>query len=361
MVTQKGFAQCPTRVRLPPGLDFSDGGLLAGEVAYDPHRPERYAVEFVAVSTADWRDDAIGLVRLEVTFVVKGNTPPTTFDSVAFRHAQQEARAECRRLQENLYEIWYRWERQILGNRETCDQMFAELKRLRAVLERHPRLDDGQWWAQLGGFHMNVHKLLENALFECELYLGYALTFGNRDVRQMAEQNLKGCYQKRQLEAARFMWIDGVQQIMNGQWRASIETFQRAAAKKDGWGWAVNYGDIWLGEAVARIVCGIEDGADDSTWLKEAQNRIGKASQRANESGAFGVYGHPWIIELNNALSQYQKRKVNTDALDRWLDDFKSRTIYWCGQILSGAAPFPPKPKPRIDDAKQLINDLLRL
>ena len=38
---------------------------------------------------------------------------------------------------------------------------------------------------------MNIHKLLENALFECELYLGYALTFGDSEVRRMAEQNLE--------------------------------------------------------------------------------------------------------------------------------------------------------------------------
>ena len=52
-------------------------------------------------------------------------------------------------------------------------------------------------------------QLLENTLFECELYLGYALTFDN-DVRFYAEQNLQGCYNKRLLEAARFMWTDGI-------------------------------------------------------------------------------------------------------------------------------------------------------
>ena len=50
--------------------------------------------------------------------------------------------------------------------------MRADLRRLRDLLELHPRLDGGRWWAELGGFHMNIHKLLENALFECELFLG---------------------------------------------------------------------------------------------------------------------------------------------------------------------------------------------
>ena len=63
---------------------------------------------------------------------------------------------------------------------------------------------------------MNVHRLLENALFECELYLGHALTFGDAEVRRMAEQNLEGCYQKRLLEAARFMWTDGCKLMRRG-------------------------------------------------------------------------------------------------------------------------------------------------
>ena len=138
--------------------------------------------------------------------------------------------------------------------------MLSELRRLRQLLELHPRLDGGLWWAHLGGFFMNVHKLLENTLFECELYLGHALTFEDRGVRAVAEQNLAGCYQKRLLEAARFGWIDGLEQMMAAagkgddggrnwtDWAAAAETFRRAATQKDGWGWAVNYGEIWMSE-----------------------------------------------------------------------------------------------------------------
>ena len=51
-----------------------------------------------------------------------------------------------------------------------------------------------------------VHKLLENTLYECELYLGHALMFGDAEVRRAAEQNLDGCYQKRLLgECARML------------------------------------------------------------------------------------------------------------------------------------------------------------
>jgi hypothetical protein len=36
----------------------------------------------------------------------------------------------------------------------------------------------------------------------------------------------------------------------------------------------------------------------------------------------------------------------------------KSRTAYWCAQVLGGAAPFPPKPRPRLEDATALVRRL---
>ena len=166
-----------------------------------------------------------------------GNVSPNDFDLNAFKVAENAAQIEAQTIQNHLYEIWQRWSTQTPSNRETCDQMLAELKRLRNLLEKHPRLDEGKWWAQLGGFHMNVHKLLENTLFECELYLGHALSFGGIDVRRQAELNLEGCYQKRVLEAARFMWMDASQQMLDGRWQTAIETLKRAGKMKDGWGW----------------------------------------------------------------------------------------------------------------------------
>ena len=111
----------------------------------------------------------------------------------------------------------------------------------------------------VGSFGRVPHEraqTLENTLFECELYLGYALTFGDDNVRFYAEQNLKGCYQKRELEAARFMWYHGIENLLNDEWDAAIDVFQRASDMKEGWGWAVNYGDIWLSEAVAVMISG---------------------------------------------------------------------------------------------------------
>ncbi|MEM9193024.1 MAG: hypothetical protein AAGF12_27870, partial [Myxococcota bacterium] len=373
--SREGFMQCPTLVRLPPGVRFSDDGALAGEVRFDPHRDAAYRVEFVAVSTADWDDAAVGIVRLEITFVVEGNEPPNGFDVDAFLAEQERARAAASRTLRDIVYAWEEWEQGELDNRATCDRMLAGLGRLRELLELHPRLDGGRWWAQLGGFHMNVHKLLENTLFECELYLGHALTFGDAEVRHLAEQNLEGCYQKRVLEAARFMWNDGLEQMMRGEWAAAAETLRLAAAKKDGWGWAVNYGDIWLSESAARLIHGAElaarsravppeggkasedaENRDGARWIAEAARLLERAVERAEESGVFGPEGHPWASEVDVALAAYSPGDRG-DVAD-WLEAFKLRTVYWCAQVLGGAAPFPPKPRPRLEDAAALVQRL---
>ena len=51
---------------------------------------------------------------------------------------------------------------------------------------------------------MNIHKLMENVLLHCELFLGQALLFTSegRGARELAEQNLQGCFAKRQLEVS---------------------------------------------------------------------------------------------------------------------------------------------------------------
>ena len=181
-------------------------------------------VNFVAISTADWQNEEVGIVRLEVTFEVEDNVPPIDFDMEQFNHELQKARNKARRSISLLSDIWIQWENNEVDIPTTCNRMLKELHELREHLQNYPRLDNGRWWAHLGGFHMNVHKLLENTLFECELYMGHALTFGDDEVRQMAEQNLEGCYKKRRLEAARFMWIDGIKMMMKGEWNDAADT-----------------------------------------------------------------------------------------------------------------------------------------
>ena len=363
LANKTGFMQSPTLVKLPPGITFSDHGCISGKVRYDPHRGSDYEVDFVAVSTVDWNNDTVGIVRLEIKFEVEGNHPPRDFDVAGFENEQKEARLEALKLLKNLNQTWDLWEGDGLANRATCDRMLSDLNLLRELAENHPRLDNGRWWGHLGGFHMNVHKLLDNTLFECELYLGYALTFGDDEVRYYAEQNLKGCYQKRQLEAARFMWYDGIELMLQNKWEDAIEIFKQAALKKEGWGWAVNYGDIWLSEAVAVILHGVEAAQDKSNieeieWVNTAEKLLDKALLRANESGVFGEKGHPWSTEVDLSLKSFKELTSHGKDTNEWLIQFKSRTIYWCSQVLSGGFPFPPKVRARLDSESNLIEKL---
>ena len=215
---------------------------------------------------------------------------------------------------------------------------------------------------------MNVHKLLENTLFECELYLGHALTFEDPEVRQMAEQNLEGCYQKRLLEAARFMWIDGIEQMMAGEWAMAAETLRRAAAKKEGWGWAINHGDIWISESVTRLIYGAtlithvgSDERDVERSIDEATRLLELGVTRADESGVFRDHGHPWANEISAALDMYHRLQDSDADIDEWLENLKARTFYWCAQVLGGAPPFPPQPRPRLKDATALVQRMLHV
>ena len=106
----------------------------------------------------------------------------------------------------------------------------------------------------MGGLHMNIHKLMQNVLFECELYCGQALMSADPEVRKAAEMNLKGCFQKRQLEASKFVWMDGMQQLLDGEWARATDAFKAAASKMDGWGWGVNNGEIWIAAAACRMI-----------------------------------------------------------------------------------------------------------
>ena len=358
-----GFLQAPTLVRLPPGVIFSDDGNLTGQIRYDPHRDSQYDLDFVAVSTNQWNDESTGIIRLEIRFTINDNEPPSSFDKSAFEQQQNDARSSAAKLLQSLNQTWNTWEQRQSINQATCEQMLEDLSRLRELAELHPRLDNGKWWGHLGGYHMNVHKLLENTLFECELYLGYALTFGDNNVRFYAEQNLKGCYQKRLLEAARFMWYDGIELMLHEQWNSAVAIFKSAYEKKDGWGWAVNYGDIWLSEAVALLTDGVKSGisttnSEELEWYNKANKLVKDALLRANDSGVFGPEGHPWISEVSLAIKSLENLISKGEDLTPWLDEFNSRTVYWCSQVLAGVFPFPPRERTRLASESSLIERL---
>merc|ERR1740130_1030835 len=136
--------------------------------------------------------------------------------------------------------------------------MKQDLRKLRDLLEDRPRLAGGKFWMYLGGLHMNIHKLMENVLLECETFLGAALLFPDADVVRMAEQNLEGCYAKRQLEAAKFLWVDGLMLAKKGNWGEAETVLLRAAGKKNGWGWGVNNGDIWIVLSAVQAILALQ-------------------------------------------------------------------------------------------------------
>jgi len=347
-----GFMQSPTLPRLPPGLRFFDDGALSGAITYDPLRAEAYSVEFAAVSTRQWDDPSVGLVRLEITFTVTGNVPQEAGDYDRLERIRLEhtsAGAAALKSTQDAFGVYALWEKKALTIQETTEQMITHLHALRDILKQHPRLGDGIWWAVLGGLHMNVHKLMENTLFECELYLGQALMFANEDVRHQAEMNLDGCYKKRVLEAAKFMWMDGLQQMMHGKWSSAGDTLQRAAAKRDGWGWGVNLGEIWIAAAAARIIevarlqrtsnVGVLDE------IKEVSVLLQKARSRCSD--------HPWMQLNTNAAAEYLTLLKDGSDTTEWERKFEESTKEWCATYLTNW-----QPKPRLEEASTLVQQL---
>jgi hypothetical protein len=92
--------------------------------------------------------------------------------------------------------------------------------------------------------------------------------------------------------------------------------------------------------------------------LDEAARLLQKGGERAAEgcdSEGHDSEGHPWASETSAALAEYRRlREKGVDAT-AWLEAFKKRLLFWCSQVLGGAAPFPPKPRPRRQDAAALV------
>jgi hypothetical protein len=245
--------------------------------------------------------------------------------------------------------------------------MLARLSELRGVLLRRPRLEGGRWWAALGGLHMNVHKLLENVLFECELYLGRALVSSSDAARRWAEDNLDGCYAKRTLEAAKFMWRDAMKRMLDGDdaaWAEGQAMCARAAEKKEGWGWGVNNGDIWAAGGAAALVRATRlwastppsmrarlVGAEVGALASEARTLLERARERSPT--------HPWTLEslrrldaLDAARGGPAKAGAPVDA-GALAEEARDGTFGWMSRILGAT-----KPRSRIADAEKLRKEM---
>ena len=362
--SSSGWHQCAAVPALPAGLSFGDNGKLSGVLQFDPTRAEQYAVAFTAFHTRGFGfgvgggggvgvggggdSGVIGgggtaaqgeLTRVELRFDVVGNLAPPLFDAVAEADADADAEAAAHAAASAAFGAYRAFDEQRLPHSEATRRMRVELKRLQAVLERRPRAGGGRYWGWLGALHMNVHKLLENMLAECEVFLGFALRFpeaaagigggGAREesAAQIARENLGGCYAKRQLEAAKFLWVTQLEAAQREEvdWAAVEAVLLRAAAMKEGWGWGVNNGDIWMLLGAAQAVRGRLDEADATLAL---------AHERSPS--------HPWTQANQRAVREL--RAIGTAAADE--ESRRARraalvteTRSWCSQVLPAVRP----------------------
>ena len=98
-----------------------------------------------------------------------------------------------------------------------------------------------------------------------------------------------------------------------------------------------------------------EGGAQDNAWLTEVTALLEKGASRANAGNAFGPDGHPWVSELSHALDEYRSLQGTGEVIEKWIIALRPRTLFWCAQVLSGAFPFPPRPRPRLEPAPDLV------
>ena len=82
-----------------------------------------------------------------------------------------------------------------------------------------------------------------------------------------------------------------------------------------------------------------EDEGPDQETDEAAEELVEKARVRTEESGVFGPQGHPWVSEVMSALESYKHLRSAGEGTELWLDELRSRTIFWCSQVLAGVAP----------------------
>ena len=138
------------------------------------------------------------------------------------------------------------------------------------------------------------------------------------------------------------MWVDGVAQMMRGEWSAAAETLSLAAAKKDGWGWGVNNGDIWISlGAVQAILWGEMQLQRPATMagLEQANATLQKAANRTAT--------HPWTLAnlraVDDLAAAYRRGADGEVAFEARLQGLIEETTSWCEDLLQYVR---PKPRP---------------
>lgn len=384
LIALSGWLQCAAFPSLPSGLTFSDDGILSGVLR--PHENEYGEVLFFAMSVQTWRQQIVQ--RLELRFTVKRNGKDEDGGSVeiqandreayeedfiqnamAERKAEREAHAHLTSAFRS-YQMYY--EERRLGHSECIGRMAASLSGVKNVLDAHPRLGGGAFWVWLGALHMNLHKLLENVLPECELYLGLGLLFPPSPASlDDARLNLEGCLAKRKLEAAKFLYLEGLQLMEAGSWGAAEKTLAHAAQLKDGWGWGVNNGEIWVARSAALIVIycrqlvASAEGADATEvelvaelsagvrGSEESNPIVGGGASMLDEAAATLQLAFsrqpdlPWTRHNMAAVDRFQtlahELRGKGGILAGEVAEFTKKTKDWCKEALKHAQ---PKPRP---------------
>ena len=97
---------------------------------------------------------------------------------------------------------------------------------------------------------------------------------------------------------------------------------------------------------------------EELEWFNKAKKLVEDALLRADNSGVFGPEGHPWISEVTLALESLENLISKDKDITSWLDEFNSRIVYWCSQVLAGVFPFPPRERTRLASESALIENL---
>ena len=263
---------------LPPGLQLelnttddstSEPALLflRGVLGYDPSRPDTYSWDLEidgVVGNSNTEQYDVQRVRGTVVTIINA-----VHKRVQWIQAQEDllvsndAKARAAGVAGfRAFEQYYN--EHTLSHEHAVRRMYSSEQELVSVLDETPAVSAGIFWNWAGGLYMNLHKLLEDVLVSgCEHHFEQGLLYSPDD--EILRSNLDGCFAKRLLESAKFMWLAALQLLANTE--ASTEDLtecrqllKAATTVKEGWGWGVNNGDIHLSLASVRILWSLARG-----------------------------------------------------------------------------------------------------
>ena len=145
-------------------------------------------------------------------------------------------------------------------------------------------------------------------------------------------------------QAAKFMWMRGLSHMSDGAWAKAEPLLQAATLKKDGWGWGVNNGEIWVALGAVQIVQWGENvssatGTISLSNLDTAEGSLQLAETRQSE--------HPWtqfnlrtLCDLRQLASEAETQR-GIGALSARLSSFKQTTKDWSENMLVQVQPNP--------------------